>query len=376
MEQRFRGFVSGEEPLPPALSAQPLFRNDEIVLFEDFLDNLATENEFLFHRKVPASLSWDGFVTTKNRAFDDVKHSGLHFGSDAHFSPTNGYIATHKFVPAGYGHVHPQSTAQRSRNSSASSRVVSRRPSIYDSPSLVNNTPQALGQRQEPTPLLPSPRTHVSYPVSRPDVERGLTLSSYAVGDASKDAEITYSYNDPGVVEENFLNSSPQSALYRETASAQYTDSSPGAGLHSANQNDLVHMHDEAAQVPAVKARREIRRRSSGLESPDTASKKMKTEDGAGKQNLTAGKVFLSTPTLHADCSAQKRQNHISSEQRRRNLIKEGFIELTDALPDLTGNPSKSTILHEAISLIKANSIHNQKLKVAIDAIRNGRGPF
>ena len=123
----------GPEPVPPPPG--PLFESHEVMAFEQFLDDLAIDNSFMFHPKVPASLTWDGFHSTRNKGFEDIKrevqHSGLQFGSDNHFS-SDGYIATHKYVPVGYGHVHPQSTAQRSHRSSASSRNVSRRPSIYE----------------------------------------------------------------------------------------------------------------------------------------------------------------------------------------------------------------------------------------------------
>jgi hypothetical protein len=146
-QETFTSDLAPGEPAPPA--SGELFAGHEVAAFESFLDNLATDNEYLFHPKVPASLSWNGFHTTKNQGFEEFKHSGLQFGSDKHFSPTNGYIARHKYVPVGYGHVHPQSSAQRSQRSSTSSRTPSRRPSVIyteqtsDGPKLFGASPSS-----------------------------------------------------------------------------------------------------------------------------------------------------------------------------------------------------------------------------------------
>ncbi|KAH6619002.1 hypothetical protein C7974DRAFT_401310 [Boeremia exigua] len=50
---------------------------------------------------------------------------------------------------------------------------------------------------------------------------------------------------------------------------------------------------------------------------------------------------------------AQKRSNHILSEQKRRNLIKRGFDDLHDLVPEIrTGGLSKSSVLTEAANFL------------------------
>ncbi|KEQ69742.1 hypothetical protein M436DRAFT_25843, partial [Aureobasidium namibiae CBS 147.97] len=44
----------------------------------------------------------------------------------------------------------------------------------------------------------------------------------------------------------------------------------------------------------------------------------------------------------------QKRSNHIRSEQKRRNIIKQGYEDLNELVPNLkTGGFSKSAVLTE-----------------------------
>ncbi|KAI8358854.1 hypothetical protein B0O80DRAFT_376071, partial [Mortierella sp. GBAus27b] len=50
----------------------------------------------------------------------------------------------------------------------------------------------------------------------------------------------------------------------------------------------------------------------------------------------------------------EKRANHIASEQKRRNTIRNGFKDMVDIIPDLRDvNSSKSTILFKAVDFIK-----------------------
>ncbi|ORX71021.1 hypothetical protein K493DRAFT_412699 [Basidiobolus meristosporus CBS 931.73] len=60
----------------------------------------------------------------------------------------------------------------------------------------------------------------------------------------------------------------------------------------------------------------------------------------------------------------EKRANHIASEQKRRNMIRSGFRDLTEIVPSLRDmNNSKSTILFKAVDFIKRLERKNQRLK-------------
>ncbi|ORY02222.1 hypothetical protein K493DRAFT_200507, partial [Basidiobolus meristosporus CBS 931.73] len=60
----------------------------------------------------------------------------------------------------------------------------------------------------------------------------------------------------------------------------------------------------------------------------------------------------------------EKRANHIASEQKRRNMIRTGFRDLSEIVPSLRDmNNSKSTILFKAVDFIKRLERKNQRLK-------------
>ncbi|KAG0220998.1 hypothetical protein BGX31_010309 [Mortierella sp. GBA43] len=59
----------------------------------------------------------------------------------------------------------------------------------------------------------------------------------------------------------------------------------------------------------------------------------------------------------------EKRANHIASEQKRRNTIRNGFKDMVDIIPDLRDvNSSKSTILFKAVDFIKQLEKRNRGL--------------
>ncbi|KAF9971691.1 hypothetical protein BGZ73_005264, partial [Actinomortierella ambigua] len=60
----------------------------------------------------------------------------------------------------------------------------------------------------------------------------------------------------------------------------------------------------------------------------------------------------------------EKRANHIASEQKRRNTIRNGFKDMTEIIPELRDvNSSKSTILFKAVDFIKQLERQNRILQ-------------
>ncbi|KAF9199828.1 hypothetical protein BGZ49_010012 [Haplosporangium sp. Z 27] len=60
----------------------------------------------------------------------------------------------------------------------------------------------------------------------------------------------------------------------------------------------------------------------------------------------------------------EKRANHIASEQKRRNTIRNGFKDMTEIIPDLKDvNSSKSTILFKAVDFIRYLERRNKNLQ-------------
>lgn len=68
---------------------------------------------------------------------------------------------------------------------------------------------------------------------------------------------------------------------------------------------------------------------------------------------------------------AQKRENHIHSEQKRRNLIRQGFEELCSMVPELnSGGYSKSAVLIHAANYLDDLKKGNARLRVYLQQLQ------
>ena len=111
---------------------------------------------------------------------------------------------------------------------------------------------------------------------------------------------------------------------------------------------------DEEENGTASKTSRKRRPKSlGGAADSDTPQKRRKSSPSAApkmtRENLTED---------------QKRENHIKSEQKRRTLIKEGFEDLNELVPDLRGGGfSKSAVLIMAADWLEELVNGNTKLK-------------
>ncbi|ORY63989.1 uncharacterized protein BCR38DRAFT_301822, partial [Pseudomassariella vexata] len=95
---------------------------------------------------------------------------------------------------------------------------------------------------------------------------------------------------------------------------------------------------DSASPPPKVARKRKSKVNLSGAD--DTASVN-ETPGKRRKSNANGSK-----PPRENLSDEQKRQNHILSEQKRRTLIKEGFEDLQEIIPNLkNGGYSKSAML-------------------------------
>lgn len=146
------------------------------------------------------------------------------------------------------------------------------------------------------------------------------------------------------------------------------------------NPNRNIKLEENGAATP--RKRRKSKARIEGEEDGDcvvqlpsrAAAKKRKSKgdlngsaDSLSAVQETSGKRRKSAPSQPKTprenlTDAQKRENHIKSEQKRRGAIKEGFDDLTFIVPNLqNGGYSKSSMLNIAgewlDSLIKGNEI-------------------
>ncbi|KAL5119025.1 hypothetical protein ACEQ8H_003154 [Pleosporales sp. CAS-2024a] len=89
-------------------------------------------------------------------------------------------------------------------------------------------------------------------------------------------------------------------------------------------------------------------------------NRKASTADDSKKKRASAAQK-LQRENLTEE---QKRSNHILSEQKRRNLIKRGFDDLHDLVPEIrNGGLSKSSVLTEAANFLETLIMDNNKFR-------------
>ncbi|OAA62672.1 Helix-loop-helix DNA-binding protein [Niveomyces insectorum RCEF 264] len=65
----------------------------------------------------------------------------------------------------------------------------------------------------------------------------------------------------------------------------------------------------------------------------------------------------------------EKKQNHIASEQKRRQAIREGFDRLTELVPGLAGQGrSEGLVLKRTVDFVRASMNERQRLVQKIEA--------
>ncbi|KAF9915172.1 hypothetical protein BX616_006744 [Lobosporangium transversale] len=112
------------------------------------------------------------------------------------------------------------------------------------------------------------------------------------------------------------------------------------------------------------------------VSSPSRARRELVENRRERNTSVSDGSVSDTVTTITAPATAkrkpykellteeEKRANHIASEQKRRNTIRNGFKDMTDIIPDLKDvNSSKSTILFKAVDFIKHLERQNRMLQ-------------
>tara|TARA_R110002003_G_scaffold9_11_gene452 strand:+ start:15099 stop:16370 length:1272 start_codon:yes stop_codon:yes gene_type:complete len=117
-------------------------------------------------------------------------------------------------------------------------------------------------------------------------------------------------------------------------------------------QSDVTTSDEDEDDRPSKKRRKSTHGKG-GSQKRARHGKARKTsaveENGKKKRSSSAQKAQRENLT-----EEQKRSNHILSEQKRRNLIKRGFDELHDLVPEIrNGGLSKSSVLTEAANFLE-----------------------
>lgn len=121
---------------------------------------------------------------------------------------------------------------------------------------------------------------------------------------------------------------------------------------------------DEEEDVKPSNKRRKSRPGKDGLQKGARNGKSRKTsaaDESSKKKRASAAAQKLQRENLTEE---QKRSNHILSEQKRRNLIKRGFDDLHDLVPEIrSGGLSKSSVLTEAANFLENIIMDNNKFR-------------
>lgn len=89
-----------------------------------------------------------------------------------------------------------------------------------------------------------------------------------------------------------------------------------------------------------------------------------------GKRRKSSGKGASSKSARENLSEEQKRENHIKSEQKRRTLIKQGFIDMEALVPGLKGGGfSKATMLTMATEWLENMIRGNEQLKEQLKSL-------
>ncbi|KAI8149179.1 hypothetical protein BJV82DRAFT_494823, partial [Fennellomyces sp. T-0311] len=94
-------------------------------------------------------------------------------------------------------------------------------------------------------------------------------------------------------------------------------------------------------------------------------------EHGEGKiKKRTTTERTRNRPQKELLTEAEKRANHIASEQKRRTTIRTGFKDLTDIVPTLKNiNNSKSTVLFKAVEYIRYLEKRTKSLREKVNTL-------
>ncbi|OBT76150.1 hypothetical protein VF21_04825 [Pseudogymnoascus sp. 05NY08] len=132
---------------------------------------------------------------------------------------------------------------------------------------------------------------------------------------------------------------------------------------------------EQSQSTPNTKLPRKRRPKSfgtpTGSDTPNRASPPLHK-----RLKPTTGGASLSTPKMAREnlTEDQKRENHIKSEQKRRTLIKEGFEDLNELVPELRGGGfSKSAVLIMAADWLEELVRRNEGLRGMVAELE-GRG--
>jgi len=133
-------------------------------------------------------------------------------------------------------------------------------------------------------------------------------------------------------------------------------------GRSDDDQSEEATSDEDEDQKPAKKRRKSKAGKDTLRKGKGPAkNRNPSTAEESGKKKRAAAAQKLQRENLSEE---QKRSNHILSEQKRRNLIKRGFDDLHELVPEIrNGGLSKSAILTEAANFLENIIEENKKFQ-------------
>jgi hypothetical protein len=171
---------------------------------------------------------------------------------------------------------------------------------------------------------------------------------------------------------ENTQPSSPNHTRAKsDLANGEDDDSRPRKRRKNKSQDDEDDDEDEeddfrpsSTSKSATKKRKPAKKNSTAHESPNPEG----SESGHKRRKSTAAAASASKAARENLSEEQKRENHIKSEQKRRALIKDGFDDLHELVPNLKGGGfSKSAVLIMAADWLESLLKGNEELRRRLD---------
>ncbi|KAI1800821.1 hypothetical protein F4811DRAFT_556419 [Daldinia bambusicola] len=152
---------------------------------------------------------------------------------------------------------------------------------------------------------------------------------------------------------DNTINGHVKEELDREAPPAKRRKSKSKA------KEEVEEEVEDLSSIPPKSVARKRKSKADLRGTSDASSTGQETPGKRRKSTVNAGKAPRENLT-----DAQKRENHIKSEQKRRGAIKEGFDDLSEIVPNLRGGGySKSTMLSIAGEWLEALLKGNEELE-------------
>ncbi|KAG0203259.1 hypothetical protein BGX28_004400 [Mortierella sp. GBA30] len=323
---------------PPPMAADPsmqLFNPSEQRYFSEFLDTLVVDQDFTFDPSSIPNLPNLPLFTSENMP------GGFNLDSSNPYLSSSSSLAT------------PGLITSNNSNSSSSMEFDMTSPSSQSSfgtgslPNHFGESPTSPG-----SPSSTNPYT-ISAPVSIPSKRK--TNRKGAVVDQDSSKILT-----------------PIQQLSKLSLNNNNNSSSHGPSNPKKNKRDEDE-HPRASSSPTTSSPRS-REKKEGSRERNTSVSDGSVSDAANSTTVTATSAATTTSTTTTTTKRkpykellteeEKRANHIASEQKRRNTIRNGFKDMTEIIPDLKDvNSSKSTILFKAVDFIKHLERRNRILQ-------------